>query len=98
LPNSNKRSAQAGGNRKNEFELAAKVLVEPAVEERIGACGRHPKEVTNSVDDVHHLLVSRKCKWIVEIEKKIEDVQWKPTYEEDDRYGQQQAMTSSQAL
>jgi len=79
----------AGGSRQYEFELAAKVVVEPAVKERIGAGGRHAKKVKNGVGDSHQFLVPRKSEWIIEIEKKIKDVQRKPGDTEDDGYGHQ---------
>ena len=92
------RTNKPGRSRKDEFEFAAKVLIEPAVEERIGAGGWHPKEMASGVDYEHHFFVPWKFKWVVEIESEIKNVQRKPSDGEDEGNGHQKAMTSTQAL
>lgn len=86
--------ASAGGE--DLFEFFSKIVVEPSVEERIGAGAAHADHVAASVGNVHGLCVFAED--IVRVDDDVEDVYGHPAHGEDHGNGHEQVQCFAQAL
>ena len=89
---------ESDGSHEDTDKLAAKVAVKPAVEEGVGAGGRHAYQMTSGVDDDHLFFVFRSIERVVHIQNEVNDVQWQPSDGENEGNCYQQVMPPPQPL